>query len=147
MEDSKNISFSPLQEKALHIAPLWRKNILAWYKDNGRFTLPWRNLQGENAPYGVYVSEMMLQQTQVKRVLECYYQPFMESFPTLLALSYATEEQVLKAWEGLGYYTRVRNMLKTAHICAQKFSHTLPHTYNELIALPGIGAYSARGVL
>ncbi|WP_343354158.1 A/G-specific adenine glycosylase [Helicobacter mastomyrinus] len=147
MEDSKNISFSPLQEKARHIAPLWRKNILAWYKDNGRFTLPWRNLQGENAPYGVYVSEMMLQQTQVKRVLECYYQPFMESFPTLLALSYATEEQVLKAWEGLGYYTRARNMLKTAHICAQKFSHTLPHTYNELIALPGIGAYSAGAIL
>ena len=135
------------QHKATLIAPLWRSQILDWYSIYGRKTLPWRNLSGENAPYGVYVSEIMLQQTQVKRVLELYYEPFLASFPTLHSLSCASQEQVLKLWEGLGYYTRARNMLKTAQICATSYHSFLPHTHKQLLALPGIGAYSAGAIL
>lgn len=134
-------------DKAIHIAQTWRENILNWYKKHGRVYLPWRNLSGKNAPYGVYVSEIMLQQTQVKRVLEHYYMPFMTAFPTLTSLANAQEESLLKLWEGLGYYTRVRNMQKSARICCQRFNNTLPHTYAELISLPGIGAYSAGAIL
>lgn len=135
------------QDKAKHIAPLWRELVLTWYKQYGRSALPWRNLSGENASYGVYVSEMMLQQTQVKRVLHSYYKPFMESLPTLECLAYAPEERVLKLWEGLGYYSRARNMLKSAKICVERFSGALPSSYEELIKLPGIGSYSAGAIL
>lgn len=99
-----------LLQQAAFIVPLWHKQILNWYQQYGRSTLPWRNLKGENAPYGVYVSEIMLQQTQVKRVLESYYAPFLRAFPTLEALALAKSESVLKMWEGLGYYSRARNM-------------------------------------
>lgn len=134
-------------DKATHIAQTWQANILHWYEKHGRANLPWRNLSRENAPYGVYVSEIMLQQTQVKRVLESYYTPFMRAFPTLDSLANAQEESLLKLWEGLGYYTRVRNMQKSARICCEKFNNALPHTYAELISLPGIGAYTAGAIL
>ncbi|MCX2717141.1 A/G-specific adenine glycosylase [Helicobacter sp. MIT 21-1697] len=136
-----------LHDKATQIAQTWRANILHWYKKHGRISLPWRNLSGENAPYGVYVSEIMLQQTQVKRVLESYYIPFMKAFPTLTSLANAQEESLLKLWEGLGYYTRVRNMQKSARICCEKFNNALPQTYAELISLPGIGKYTAGAIL
>lgn len=112
MKHTDNIILNKLQRKTTDIIPLWHKQILNWYQQYGRNTLPWRNLNGDNAPYGVYVSEIMLQQTQVKRVLESYYTPFMTSFPTLQSLAIADEENVLKHWEGLGYYTRARNMQK-----------------------------------
>ena len=147
MKHTDNIILNKLQRKTTDIIPLWHKQILNWYQQYGRNTLPWRNLNGVNAPYGVYVSEIMLQQTQVKRVLESYYTPFMTSFPTLQSLAIADEENVLKHWEGLGYYTRARNMQKTAQICCEKFNNALPQTYAELISLPGIGAYSAGAIL
>ena len=136
-----------LLQQAAFIVPLWHKQILNWYQQYGRSTLPWRNLKGENAPYGVYVSEIMLQQTQVKRVLESYYAPFLRAFPTLEALALAKSEYVLKMWEGLGYYSRARNMQKCAQICCEKFNAALPRTYAELISLPGIGAYTAGAIL
>lgn len=136
-----------LLQQAAFIVPLWHKQILNWYQQYGRSTLPWRNLKGENAPYGVYVSEIMLQQTQVKRVLESYYAPFLRAFPTLEALALAKSESVLKMWEGLGYYSRARNMQKCAQICCEKFNAALPRTYAELISLPGIGAYTAGAIL
>lgn len=116
--------------------------ILQWYQINGRKNLPWRNLTGENAPYGVYVSEIMLQQTQVATVLDGYYEQFLTEFPSLLALSNADEERVLFLWRGLGYYSRARNMLKTAKICKKQ----LPSSVEELVKLPGIGDYTAGAI-
>lgn len=116
--------------------------ILQWYEANGRKELPWRNLTGENAPYGVYVSEIMLQQTQVTTVLDGYYERFLCEFPSLEVLSRADEERVLFLWRGLGYYSRARNMLKTAKICGKN----LPTDVEELVRLPGIGDYTAGAI-
>ncbi|PAF47586.1 hypothetical protein BKH46_03950 [Helicobacter sp. 12S02634-8] len=116
--------------------------LLEWYGIYGRKSLPWRNLKGTHAPYGVYVSEIMLQQTQVSVVLDKYYFPFLDTFPTLEVLSKADENAVLRLWRGLGYYLRAKNMLKTAKICRQ----SLPSDPKELIKLPGIGAYTAGAI-
>lgn len=115
-------------------------NIAKWYDAHGRKNLPWRNTAD---PYHIYVSEIMLQQTQVKTVLEKYYFPFLEKFPTLQALADADLQEVLKAWEGLGYYTRARNLHKAAQICAPN----LPDNFDELIALSGIGKNTAHAIL
>src|SRR5580698_7683768 len=85
--------------------------IASWYKANGRRHLPWRNTRD---PYRIYISEIMLQQTQVKTVLERYYTPFLKRFPTLAALARASREAVVKQWEGLGYYTRAANLHEAA---------------------------------
>jgi len=110
-----------------------------WYKENGRHNLPWRNIDDA---YKIWVSEIMLQQTQVKTVLERFYFPFLEAFPTLQDLANATEDEVLKKWEGLGYYTRARNLHKTAKLCQT----SLPLTVSELISMPGIGRSTAHAV-
>ena len=115
------------------------QKLSSWYKENGRHDLPWR--QNSDA-YKIWVSEIMLQQTQVKTVLERFYFPFLEKFPTLQTLADAHEDEVLKQWEGLGYYTRARNLHKTAQICQE----ALPKTTTELIALPGIGQSTAHAV-
>ncbi|MFC2074041.1 A/G-specific adenine glycosylase [Campylobacterota bacterium] len=110
-----------------------------WYQKNGRHDLPWRNIDDA---YKIWVSEVMLQQTQVKTVLERFYFPFIETFPTLERLANACEDEVLKMWEGLGYYTRARNLHKTAQLCKKK----LPSTVNELVRLPGIGQSTAHAI-
>ena len=115
------------------------QNIQKWYKENGRHNLPWRTT---NDPYSIYLSEIMLQQTQVKTVLERFYFPFLERFPTLKSLSEASLDDVLKLWEGLGYYTRARNLHRTAQLS----QGTLPSTVEELIKLPGIGINTAHAV-
>ncbi|CAA6804777.1 MAG: A/G-specific adenine glycosylase (EC [uncultured Sulfurovum sp.] len=115
------------------------QNILIWYKEYGRVTLPWRNI---NSPYEVYLSEIMLQQTQVKTVLERFYFQFLEKFPTLKDVANAPVEDVLKAWEGLGYYTRARNLHKTAI----ETKGTLPHSAEALEELSGIGKSTANAV-
>ena len=112
--------------------------ILNWYKTHGRLDLPWRTTTD---PYHIYLSEVMLQQTQVKTVLTRYYFPFLEKFPTLKALGNAPLDDVLKMWEGLGYYNRAKNLHKTATII-----DTLPSTIDELIKLPGIGKNTAHAV-
>ena len=100
--------------------------------------LPWR----ENTdPYRVWVSEIMLQQTRVEAVMP-YYERFLSAFPTLADLAAAPEEQLLKLWEGLGYYSRARNLQKAARGGAERFGG-LPGTVKELSSLPGIGAYTA----
>ncbi|MDD2357107.1 MAG: A/G-specific adenine glycosylase [Thiovulaceae bacterium] len=113
--------------------------LLKWYKKHGRHELPWRNTDDV---YHIYVSEIMLQQTQVKRVMEEYYPQFLAKFPTLKALSLAKEEEVLAAWSGLGYYSRARNLHATAKLCPDN----LPRTQKELIKLPGIGRYTASAI-
>lgn len=111
-----------------------------WYAAHGRQELPWRNTPD---PYPIYISEVMLQQTQVKTVLERYYEPFLIRFPTLQALADAPQDDVLKRWEGLGYYNRAINLHKAAKQAAPK----LPDTEEALIALPGIGKNTARALL
>jgi len=115
------------------------QNLYRWYTENGRHDLPWR--QSADA-YRIWVSEIMLQQTQVRTVLERFYFPFLEKFPTLQSLACASEDEVLKQWEGLGYYTRARNLHKTARICRDG----LPQSVTELVALPGIGRSTAHAI-
>lgn len=113
-------------------------SIQIWYKEHGRKDLPWRST---NDPYHIYLSEVMLQQTQVKTVLERYYFPFLEKFPTLKALGEAHLDDVLKMWEGLGYYNRAKNL----HITAVQINK-LPQSIEELIKLPGIGKNTAHAL-
>lgn len=113
--------------------------LLQWYRENAR-DLPWRRVED---PYPIWVSEIMLQQTRVAAVLG-YYTRFLEAFPSVEALADAPEEQLLKQWEGLGYYSRARNLQKAARqiAAAGKF----PDTYDGLLALPGIGDYTASAI-
>ena len=113
--------------------------LLAWYEKNGRHNLPWR--KSDNI-YHIYLSEIMLQQTQVNRVRDEFYPQFLEKFPTLKALAAAKEEDVLAAWSGLGYYSRARNLHKTAKLTQDDF----PTEYKELLKLPGIGSYTASAL-
>lgn len=122
------------KHKPFHLA------LETWYRAHGRHDLPWRKT---NDPYAVYISEVMLQQTQVKTVLERFYDPFMRRFPSLDALANASEQEVLKHWQGLGYYSRARNLYKAAQICAPR----LPDNAEGLLALPGIGQNTAHAIL
>ncbi len=117
----------------------YHADIAAWYKTHGRKDLPWRNTDDA---YHIYISEVMLQQTQVSTVLQRYYFPFLERFPTLQALADAPQEAVLKCWEGLGYYSRARNLHKAAQLAAP----ALPDSVEELLHLPGIGKNTAHAV-
>ncbi|GAD19454.1 A/G-specific adenine glycosylase [Helicobacter fennelliae] len=127
---------------------IFHQCILEWYSAFGRKNLPWRNYKRDGSEaYKVYVSEIMLQQTQVSRVLESYFFPFLNAFPTLTSLANANTEEVLALWQGLGYYTRAQNMQKTARICVQSHYGNLPDNTKALLALPGIGTYSAGAIL
>lgn len=115
--------------------------ILEWYELNKRL-LPWRNT---NEPYRIWLSEIMLQQTRVAQGIP-YYMRFVEAFPTVQDLSSASEEQVLKLWQGLGYYSRARNLHATAKIITEKYNGKFPDTYKELLQLKGIGDYTASAI-
>jgi A/G-specific adenine glycosylase len=117
------------------------RKLLAWYKHNAR-DLPWRATRN---PYAVLVSEFMLQQTQVSRVLE-YYPRFMARFPTLESLARARPHAVLEEWDGLGYYARARNLHKLAREVTRRHNDTLPHDPEDLRTLPGVGRYTAGAV-
>lgn len=120
---------------------LIRKKLLAWYRQNGR-SLPWR---GAFDPYRVWISEVMLQQTQVDTVIP-YYARWMGRFPDLAALAAAQEQDVLQVWEGLGYYSRARNILRCAKVLISDHAGQLPREVNQLKALPGIGTYIAGAI-
>jgi A/G-specific adenine glycosylase len=117
------------------------RKLLAWYKRNGR-DLPWRSTRN---PYAVLVSEFMLQQTQVTRVLE-YYPRFMKRFPTMHALARSKPGAVMEAWEGLGYYARARNLHKLAKHVTRLHDGALPDDPVTLETLPGVGRYTAGAV-
>ena len=123
------------------------KKIQLWYKKQGRHDLPWRTT---DEAYHIYVSEVMLQQTQVKTVLERFYFPFLKKFPSLEVLAKAPLDDVLKMWEGLGYYNRAKNLHKTAQILiqgqAQGIAPTLPSELDALMELPGIGKNTAHAL-
>lgn len=114
-------------------------SLLHWYEQNGRHDLPWRTTDN---PYHIYISEIMLQQTQVKTVLERFYFPFLEAFPTMEDLACASLDDVLKKWEGLGYYTRARNL----HNAARQCNGMLPTNALDLMQLSGIGRSTAHAI-
>ena len=115
--------------------------LLAWY-DKGHRILPWRE---DPTPYHVWVSEIMLQQTRVEAV-KPYYDRFMAMLPDIPSLAHAEEEVLLKLWEGLGYYNRVRNLNKAAQLVMEQYDGRMPDTYEELLKLPGIGSYTAGAI-
>jgi A/G-specific adenine glycosylase len=115
--------------------------LVGWYQAKKR-ELPWRKTQD---PYAIWVSEVMLQQTQVKTVLG-YYERWMQRFPTLNALAAAADSDVLHVWQGLGYYSRARRLLAGARAVAEKHGGKLPRDVEALLALPGIGPYSAGAI-
>ena len=115
--------------------------LLKWYDSNRRI-LPWRE---EATPYRVWVSEIMLQQTRVEAV-KPYFERFMSRLPDIESLAYASEEDLLKLWEGLGYYNRVRNLQKAALQIMEKYGGVMPDSYQELLKLKGIGSYTAGAI-
>ena len=119
----------------------FRQKLLAWYDENKR-DLPWRRSKN---PYHIWVSEIMLQQTRVDTVIP-YYERFLEWFPTVETLANAPEERLLKAWEGLGYYSRVRNMQTAAQQIMNEFNGEFPSTYEGISSLKGIGPYTAGAI-
>lgn len=118
------------------VAPL-----LDWYSENAR-VLPWRE---NTAPYRVWVSEIMLQQTRVDTVIP-YYNRFMSALPDIKALAECDEQALLKLWEGLGYYSRVRNLQKAAQVIMTKFGGQFPKEFDDILSLPGIGTYTAGAI-
>ena len=119
----------------------FREKLLAWYDANKR-DLPWRRTQD---PYKIWISEIMLQQTRVDTVIP-YYERFLDWFPTVADLAQAPEEKLLKAWEGLGYYSRVRNMQKAAQQIMEDHGGVFPSSYEKISKLKGIGPYTAGAI-
>lgn len=125
--------------KTLDLA--YQQALIAWYHKEHR-PLPWRI---DSSPYHTWVSEIMCQQTRVDTVIP-YYERFIKTLPTIQALADADEDLLHKLWEGLGYYSRVKNMQIAARQCVEHYQANLPHTYDELLTLKGIGPYSAGAI-
>lgn len=115
--------------------------LLPWYRENAR-DLPWRHTRD---PYCIWVSEIMLQQTRVEAVIR-YYERFLARLPDVAALAACPQEELLKLWEGLGYYSRVRNMQKAAKVIMAQYGGVFPRSFDEIRALPGIGEYTAGAI-
>src|SRR5687768_11601581 len=126
---------------------VFARRLLAWYSRHRR-DLPWRTDRASKRapqPYHVLVSEAMLQQTQVATVIP-YYRRFLARFPTIADLAGAPEQDVLRAWQGLGYYSRARNLQAAARTVVNEHGGELPRTVDGLLALPGVGRYTAGAV-
>ncbi len=121
---------------------LWVQKLLDWYDKNKR-DLPWRKSRD---PYAIWVSEIMLQQTRVEAVRD-HYQHWMMQFPDIESLGAAELDTVLKVWEGLGYYSRARNLHKAARMIIKEWGGTIPSSYQQIISLPGIGPYTAGAIM
>ncbi len=117
------------------------QRLLEWYRLERR-DLPWRRTSD---PYHIWLSEIMLQQTRVEAV-KPYYKRFLKAAPTVRALAELSEEQLMKLWEGLGYYSRARNLQKAARMICETYGGRIPDTYEELLKLPGVGDYTAGAV-
>lgn len=130
-----------IQEHSNEEIVRFRQALLSWYDKEHRL-LPWRY---EVSAYRTWVSEIMLQQTRVEAVIP-YFLRFMETLPALSDLAAAEDDLLHKLWEGLGYYSRVRNMKKCACVCMERYGGVLPASYEELLALPGIGPYTAGAI-
>jgi A/G-specific adenine glycosylase len=119
-----------------------QQQLLDWFQENAR-ELPWRKTY---TPYHVWISEIMLQQTQMDRVVD-YFNRWISRFPDLKSIAGACEQDVLKLWEGLGYYSRARNIIKSANILVAEYCGKLPADHNQLLKLPGIGKYTAGAIM
>jgi A/G-specific adenine glycosylase len=117
-------------------------SLIAWFRQHKRI-LPWRD---NPEPYRVWISEIMLQQTRVQAVIS-FYERFLAKFPNLDSLAAASEEEVLLSWQGLGYYSRARNLHLAAQIIKNQFESRFPDTYDSVLSLPGIGKYTAAAIL
>jgi A/G-specific adenine glycosylase len=116
--------------------------LLRWNKDKNRRAMPWK---GEKDPYRIWLSEIILQQTRVEQGLK-YYQHFIEVYPDIESLAAAPDEQVYKSWEGLGYYSRCRNLLSTARTVSSELGGVFPKTFDEIRRLKGVGPYTASAI-
>ncbi len=121
--------------------PSFASRLIAWQRQHGRHDLPW---QGADS-YRVWLSEIMLQQTQVATVIP-YYRRFVAAFPTVAALAAASEDEVLAHWSGLGYYARGRNLHKAAQIIAAQHGGEFPRRFEDILELPGIGRSTAAAI-
>src|SRR6187551_3175154 len=120
---------------------IFAKKIIAWYEENKR-SLPWRETKD---PYKIWLSEIILQQTRVAQGLP-YYLKFVEHFPTVFSLAKAKEQNVLRIWQGLGYYSRARNLHHCANEVVEKFRGKFPNNFQDLQKLRGIGSYTAAAI-
>jgi A/G-specific adenine glycosylase len=118
------------------------KKLLAWNHDINKRSMPWK---GESDPYKVWISEIILQQTRVEQGI-AYYNKFISVYPSIVHLAKAPEKEVIKNWEGLGYYSRCRNLIATAKKIVNQYGGSFPATYSEIIQLPGIGPYTASAI-
>ena len=142
MKSTPRLKITPKPHFGPQTPSHFHKRLLDWYDQNRR-DLPWRKTQ---SPYRTFVSEMMLQQTQVKTVIP-YFERFMRELPDWKALARAPEEKVLKLWEGLGYYRRARNLKAAAQMVLADFKGALPEGLEDIQKLPGVGPYSAGAIL
>jgi A/G-specific adenine glycosylase len=132
----------PSSAKRLRAPPPFASRIVAWQRDHGRHDLPW---QSTRDPYRIWLSEIMLQQTQVATVI-AYYGRFLARFPDVASLAAAREDDVLALWSGLGYYARARNLHRAARDVVEKFAGAFPVTRDELAQLPGVGRSTAAAI-
>ncbi|MBL0145672.1 MAG: hypothetical protein IPP48_07825 [Chitinophagaceae bacterium] len=116
--------------------------LLAWHKLINNRTMPWK---GEKDPYKIWLSEIILQQTRVEQGLE-YYKRFVKIHPTINSLAAANEKTVFKLWEGLGYYSRCRNLIATAKIISTDYNGKFPDKYEDILKLKGVGPYTAAAI-
>lgn len=121
---------------------IFRKHLMAWHQNENKRDMPWK---GVKDPYKVWLSEIILQQTRVEQGWD-YYEKFIRYYPTIIHLAKAKDEDVFKLWEGLGYYTRCKNLLETARNITLNFNGIFPNDYNSILSLKGIGAYTASAI-
>jgi len=129
---------SPMQKSSIHP---FSATIMAWYAEHQR-ELPWRQTKD---PYAIWLSEIILQQTRVAQGLP-YYERLLAAFPTVRDLAEAPESSLLRLWQGLGYYSRARNLQKAAQMVMRNFAGKFPTTYDDIIKLPGVGPYTAAAI-
>ena len=139
------VAKNPLQKKTSlnKRYQLFSQQVVQWYLEHGRHDLPWRR---KVTPYRIWISEIMLQQTQVKTVIP-YFQNFIKKFPSQKSLSEASEDQVLAAWSGLGFYRRARNIFATKEIIKKNYGNRFPNEFKKIIELPGIGKSTAGAIM
>lgn len=117
-------------------------NLMLWHKTKNKRVMPWKE---EKDPYKIWLSEIILQQTRVEQGWS-YYEKFIQKYPTIFYLAKAKDEDVFKLWEGLGYYNRCKNLLFTARLIVKNYNGKFPETYNEIVALKGVGPYTAAAI-